>query len=82
VICLRETRPTAAEVSEIASADMQFRRENSNQRQPRPLSEAETSEKLFPRVLQGRLYAINGRNWHGRTSIPQEHRKANLLRKQ
>jgi hypothetical protein len=75
-------RPTAAEVPEIASADMQFRRENSNQRQARPLPEAETSEELFPRVLQGGLYAVNGRNRHGRTSLPHEHRKANLLRKQ
>jgi hypothetical protein len=74
--------PIAPEVSEIASADMQFRRENSNQRQARPLPEAETSEELFPRVLQGGLYAVNGRNRHGRTSLPHEHRKANLLRKQ
>jgi hypothetical protein len=44
---------------------MQLRRQNSNQRQARPLPETETSEELFPRVLQGGLYAINGRNRHG-----------------
>jgi hypothetical protein len=49
------------EVSKIASADMQFRRQNPNQRQAQPLPPAETSEELFPRVLQGGLYAINGR---------------------
>jgi len=32
---------------------VQFGRQNSNQRQARPLPEAETSEELFPRVLQG-----------------------------
>jgi hypothetical protein len=44
---------------------MQFRRQNSNQRQARPLPEAETGEELRARVLQGGLYAINGRNRHG-----------------
>jgi len=29
------------------------------------LPKSETSEELFPRVLQGGLYAINGRNRHG-----------------
>ena len=60
-----EPRPTVPEVSEIAPADMQFRRQNSNQRQARPLPEAETGEELRARVLQGGLYAINGRNRHG-----------------
>jgi hypothetical protein len=60
--------PTAAEVSEIASADMQFRRENPNQRQAKPLPEAETSEELFARVLQRGLYAIDGRDGQGITS--------------
>jgi len=59
-----DTWPIAAEVSEIASADMQFRRQNSNQREARPLPEAETSEELFPRVLQRGLDAINGGNRH------------------
>jgi hypothetical protein len=44
---------------------MQFRRQNPNQSQTRPLPEPEASEELFPRVLQGGLYAINGRNGHG-----------------
>jgi hypothetical protein len=43
---------------------MQFRRQNSNQRQARPLPEAETSEELFAGVLQGGLDAINGGNRH------------------
>jgi hypothetical protein len=60
--------PTTAEVSEIASADMQFRRQNSDQRQARPLPELEASEELSPRVLQGRLYAINGRDGQWITS--------------
>ncbi len=47
---------------------MQFRRQNSNQRQPGPLSPAEMSEELFPRVLQGRLDAINGRDGQSITS--------------
>ena len=58
-------RPIVPEVSEIASANMQFRRQNSNQRQARPLPEAETGEELFAHVLQGGLYAVNGRNRHG-----------------
>ena len=65
LIFVWDARPVAPEVSEIASADMQFRRQNSNQRQTRPLPEAETSEELFSRVLQGGLYAIDGRNRHG-----------------
>jgi hypothetical protein len=60
VILWWEVRPTASEVSEIASADMQFRRQNSNQRQARPLPEPETSKELFSRMLQSGLYAING----------------------
>jgi hypothetical protein len=44
---------------------MQFRRQNPNQRQAQPLPKAETSKELFPRVLQGGLYAINGGNRHG-----------------
>ena len=64
MILVWDVRPIAAEVSEIASAGVQFRRQNSNQRQARPLPEAETSEQLFPRVLQGGLDAINGRNRH------------------
>jgi hypothetical protein len=59
---------SVTKVSEIASADMQFGRQNSNQRQAGPLTEAETGEELFPRVLQGGLYAINGRDGHGITS--------------
>ena len=51
-----------AEVSEVASADVHFRRQNSDQREARPLSEAETSEELLARVLQGGLYAIDGGN--------------------
>ena len=47
---------------------MQFRGQNSNQRQPGPLSPAEMSEELFPCVLQGRLYAINGGDGQGITS--------------
>ena len=47
---------------------MQFRRENPNQRQAKPLPEAETSEELFPRVLQRGLYAIDGRDGQGITS--------------
>jgi hypothetical protein len=62
--------PIAPEVSEIASADMQFRRQNSNQRQARPLPEAETREELFPRVLQGGLDAIKGRNRHETNLTP------------
>jgi len=64
LILVWDARPIAPEVSEIASADMQFRRQNSDQRQARPLPEAETSEELFPRVLQRGLYAIDGRNRH------------------
>jgi len=60
--------PIASEVSEIASANMQFRRQNPHQRQARPLPEAEASEELFPRVLQRGLYAINGRDGHWITS--------------
>ncbi len=48
------------DVSEIASADVHFRRQNSNQRQARPLSNAKASEELLARVLQRRLYAIDG----------------------
>jgi hypothetical protein len=65
LILVWDARPTVPEVSETASADVQFGRQNSNQRQARPLPEAETSEELFPRVLQGGLYAIDGRNRHG-----------------
>jgi hypothetical protein len=32
------------------------------------LPPAETSEELFPHVLQGGLHTINGRNWQGITS--------------
>jgi hypothetical protein len=48
-----------ADISEIASADVHFRRQNSNQRQARPLPEAKTREQLLPRVVKRRLYAIN-----------------------
>jgi hypothetical protein len=58
------------ETVEIASANVQFRRQNPNQRQARPLSPAETSEELFARVLQGGLDAINGRNRHGTHLTP------------
>jgi hypothetical protein len=51
-----------SEVSEIASAHMQFGRQNPHQRQTRPLPPAETSEELFPHVLQGGLHTINGGN--------------------
>jgi len=44
LILVWDVWPIAAEVSEIASAGMQFRRQNSNQRQARPLPEAETSK--------------------------------------
>ena len=76
----RQTRPHEAavtswrlleklsEVSEIASANMQFRRQNPHQRQARPLPPAETSEELFPHMLQGGLHTINGGNWQGITS--------------
>jgi len=52
-----------SEISEIASAHMQFRRQDPNQRQARPLPPAETSEELFPDMLQGGLHTINGRSW-------------------
>ena len=57
-----------ADISEIASADVHFRRQNSDQRQARPLSKAKAGEQLLPRVLQGGLYAINGRDGHWMTS--------------
>ena len=47
---------------------MEFRCQNSNQRQARPLPEAETSEELFARVLQGGLDGIDGGDGHGITS--------------
>ncbi len=47
---------------------MQFRRQDPNQRQARPLPPAETSEELFPDVLQGGLHTINGGDWQGITS--------------
>jgi hypothetical protein len=65
---MRDARPITAEISEIASADMKFGRENSYQRQARPLPETEISEELLPRVLEGGLYAIDGREGHGNTS--------------
>jgi len=60
--------PIASEVSEVASAGMQFSRQNPHQGQARPLPEAEASEELFPRVPQRGLYAINGRDGHWITS--------------
>ena len=56
----------ASKVSETAAADMQFRHQNAHQRQARPLTEAKASKELRARVLQGRLYAINGgkRQWN------------------
>jgi hypothetical protein len=57
-----------SEVSEIASANMQFGRQDANQGQARPLPPAETSEELFPHVLQGGLHTINGGSWQGITS--------------
>jgi hypothetical protein len=57
---------------------MQFGRQNPNQRQARPLPEAETSEELFPRVLQRGLYAINGRN---RQWITSSQRRQGIVRR-
>jgi len=39
---------------------MQFRRQNSHQRQSRPLPPEETFEELFSHVLQSGLDAIDG----------------------
>jgi hypothetical protein len=64
VASLLWVRKGAAEVSETASTNMQFRCQNSNQREAGPLSPPETSEELGSSMLQGWLYAINGRNWH------------------
>jgi len=49
------------EVSETASADVQFGRQNSKPAPGATIAER-NSEELFPRVLQGGLYAIDGRN--------------------
>jgi hypothetical protein len=57
-----------SEVSKVASANMQFRRQDPNQRQARPLPPAETSKELFPDVLQGGLHTINGGSWQWITS--------------
>ena len=78
IVFLWDTRPTAAEVRETASADMQFSCQNSNQRQSGPLPEAETSEELFARVLQGGLDGIDGGDGHGITS--NQRRKGIALR--
>jgi hypothetical protein len=56
------------EVSEVASADVHFRRQNSNQREAQPLAKTKASEELLARVLQRGLYAINGRNGQWMTS--------------
>jgi hypothetical protein len=53
----------AAEVSETASADMQFHGENPDERQARPLPKAEASEQLFACVLQRGLYAVDRGKW-------------------
>src|SRR5207253_1814454 len=52
--------------------------QNSNQRQARPLPEAETSEELFARVLQGGLDRIDGGEGQGITS--NQRRKGIALR--
>src|SRR3984893_3987742 len=78
IVLLWDTRPTAAEVRDTASADVEFRCQNSNQRQARPLSEAETSEELFARVLQGGLDGVDGGEGHGITS--NQRRKGSALR--
>jgi hypothetical protein len=57
---LWEVRPTAAEVSETASANVEFGCQNSNQREARPLPPAKTSEELVARVLNGGLNTIDG----------------------
>src|SRR5580698_8492913 len=57
------------ETAEVAAAEVQFRRENSDQRQARPLSPAKRFEELLTGVLQGGLYAINGGERHEHPSI-------------
>jgi len=53
-----------ADISEAASADMQFGRENSDEGETRPLAPTKRVKELLACVLQGGLDAINGRNWH------------------
>ena len=60
---MRNLWETATHVSKTATADVDFRRQNSDQRETRPLAPPERSEELESRVLQGGLYAINGRSW-------------------
>jgi hypothetical protein len=61
-------RPVAVEVAEVASANVQFDRKNSNQSEARPLPELKPREELLSRVLQSGLYAINRGNRHWMTS--------------
>ena len=56
----RSARPSATKIGDAASADMNFRCKNSDQREPRPLSPSEVGEELCARVLQSGLDAING----------------------
>ena len=60
VATFRPVRGELTEVTETTSADVQFPRQNCDQRQARPLPKAETSEELFARVLQGGLDGIDG----------------------
>jgi hypothetical protein len=60
---MRNLWETATHVSKTATADVDFRRQNSDQRETRPLAPPERSEELESGVLQGGLYAINGRSW-------------------
>jgi hypothetical protein len=60
---MRNLWKTATHVSKTATADVHFRRQNSDQRETRPLAPPERSEELESGVLQGGLYAINGRSW-------------------
>jgi len=55
-------RHTAAKISKTAAADVYFRSQNSDEGEARPLPQAEMGEQLTSSVLQGGLYAINGRN--------------------
>ena len=80
-IFLAWVRDRIVELIEVTSAAVQLGGQKPHQRQPRPLSEPERSEKLVTRMLQRRLNAVYRGNRQSITSLltPQRYRVATGL---
>src|SRR5712671_2683132 len=60
----RPVREKLAEVTETTSTDVQFSRQNCDECQARPLSQAKPGKQLLPGVLDSRSNAIDGGHGH------------------